>query len=46
MSYFVFINMMRKKGVLQVALQLNFLIAEDTSNSLYIYTMNAKRQIA
>jgi hypothetical protein len=38
--------MMRKKGVLQVALQLNFLIAEDTSNSLYIYTMNAKRQIA
>jgi hypothetical protein len=32
---------MRKKGVLQLALQFNFGVVEDTCNSLYLYVMNA-----
>jgi len=37
---------MIKKGVLQLTLQLNFWIAKDTYNSLYLYVMNANGQIA
>jgi hypothetical protein len=34
---------MKKKGVLQLVLQLNFWIVEDTCNSLYLYVMNVNR---
>jgi len=37
---------MKKKGVLQLALQLNFWIAKDICNSLYLYTVNANGQVA
>jgi hypothetical protein len=36
---------MRKKGVLQLALQFNFWVAEDIYNSLYLYAMNANGQV-
>jgi hypothetical protein len=39
-------NIMRKKGVLQLALQLNFWITNDTCNSLYLYAMNFNGQVA
>jgi hypothetical protein len=35
-----------KKGVLQLALQLNFWIAKDICNSLYLYAMSANGQVA
>jgi len=35
-----------KKGVLQLALQLNFLIIEDICNSLYLYIVTANEQVA
>ncbi len=31
---------MSKKGVLQLALQFNFWVADDTCNSLYLYAMS------
>jgi hypothetical protein len=34
-----------KKGVLQLALQLNFWVVEDTCNSLYLYVVSANGQI-
>jgi hypothetical protein len=37
---------MRKMGVLQLALQLNFWIASDVSNLPYLYAMNAIGQVA
>jgi hypothetical protein len=37
---------MRKRGVLQVALQLNFWVEEDICNSLYLYVMSANGQVA
>jgi len=37
---------MRKKGVLQLALQLTFWVASDTCNSPYLYVMNVIRQVA
>jgi hypothetical protein len=37
---------MRKMGVLQLALQLNFWIASDISNLPYLYAMNAIGQVA
>jgi hypothetical protein len=41
---------MRKKGVLQLALQLalqlNFWVVENTYNSLYLYIVSANEQIA
>ncbi len=36
----------RKKGVLQLALQFNFLIVIDIYNSLYLYVMSFNGQIA
>jgi hypothetical protein len=39
-------NTMKKKGVLQLAMQLNFWIVEDTCNSMYLYTMNANEHVA
>jgi hypothetical protein len=39
------INIMRKKGVLQLALQLNFWIALDTWNSTYLYAMTVIKQV-
>jgi hypothetical protein len=36
----------RKKGVLQLALQLNFLIVTDIYNSLYLYVMSFNGQVA
>ncbi len=36
---------MKKKGVLQLALQLNFLVVKDTCNSLYLYIVSANGQI-
>jgi len=35
-----------KKGVLQLALQLNFWIVENTCNSLYLYVVSANKQVA
>jgi hypothetical protein len=32
---------MKNKGVLQLALQLNFWVAKDIYNSLYLYIVNA-----
>jgi hypothetical protein len=37
---------MRRKGALQLALQLNFLVIEDICNSLYLYAMNVNGQVA
>jgi hypothetical protein len=37
---------MRKRGALQVALQLNFWIASDTCNSPYLYVVSAIEQVA
>jgi hypothetical protein len=39
-------TIMRKKCWLQLALQLNFLVAQNVCNSLYFYIMNANGQIA
>jgi len=36
---------MKKIGVLQLALQLNFWAIENTYNSLYLYVMNANEQV-
>jgi len=36
---------MRKRGVLQFTLQLNFWVASDTCNSLYLYVMSAIGQV-
>jgi hypothetical protein len=36
---------MKKMGVLQLALQLNFWIAKVTCNSLYLYAMNVNEQV-
>jgi hypothetical protein len=33
-------------GVLQLALQLNFWVVEDTCNSLYLYAMSVNKQVA
>jgi hypothetical protein len=35
-----------KKGVLQLALELNFWVVEDVCNSLYLYAVSANRQVA
>ncbi len=40
------INHYEKKGVLQLALQLNFWVASNTCNSLYLYVVNAIGQVA
>jgi hypothetical protein len=37
---------MRTRGVLQLALQLNFWITKDTCNSLYLYAMSSSEQVA
>jgi len=37
---------MKKKKVLQLALQLKFRVAQDNSNSLYLYFMSVNEQIA
>ncbi len=37
---------MRKRGVLQLALQLNFWVASDICNSEYLYVVNAIGQVA
>jgi hypothetical protein len=37
---------MRKRGVLQLALQLNFWVAKDICNSLYLYATSANGQVA
>jgi len=37
---------MKKGGVLQLALWLNFWIVKDTCNSLYLYVVSANKQIA
>jgi hypothetical protein len=37
---------MKKMGVFQLALQLNFWVAKDICNSLYLYVVNANRQVA
>jgi len=39
-------NTTKKKGVLQLALQLNVWVANDTCNSLYLYIVSANGQIA
>ncbi len=33
-------------GVLQLALQLNFWVAKDTCNSLYLYVVSVNKQVA
>jgi len=40
------VSIMRKKSVLQLALQLNFWVANNTCNTLYLYTVGANRQVA
>jgi hypothetical protein len=35
---------MKKKNILQLALQFNFWVANDNCNSLYLYTMSANGQ--
>jgi hypothetical protein len=37
---------MRKKDVLQLVLQLNLWVAQNTWNSLYLYIMNANKKVA
>jgi hypothetical protein len=39
-------SLWEKKGVLQLALQLNFWITMDTCNSLYLYDVSFNRQVA
>jgi hypothetical protein len=34
---------MKKKGVLQLALQLNFWVVNDTYNSIYLYVMSVNK---
>jgi hypothetical protein len=36
-------NIMRKMGVLQLALQFNFWVVYDTCNSLYLYVANVNK---
>jgi hypothetical protein len=36
---------MRKRGVLQLALQRNFWVVGDTCNSLYLYVLNVNKQV-
>jgi len=36
---------MKKRGVLQLALQLNFWIVEDICKSLYLYVISANEQV-
>jgi hypothetical protein len=36
---------MKRKGVLQLALQFNFWIAKDICNSLYLYIVSAHKQL-
>jgi hypothetical protein len=36
----------KKMGVLQLALYLNFWVAPNTSNSLYLYIVSANEQVA
>ncbi len=45
-SYKVVYLHYEKKWVLQLTLQFNFLIIEDTCNSLYLYVMNVNGQVA
>jgi hypothetical protein len=42
----IFLFTMRKKGVLQLALQFSFWIIEESCNSLYLYIVNANEQVA
>jgi hypothetical protein len=37
---------MKKKGVLQLALQLNFWVVTDICKSLYLYAMSFNKQVA
>jgi hypothetical protein len=37
---------MRKRGVLQLALQFNFWVVLDICNSLYLYTMSVIKKVA
>jgi hypothetical protein len=37
---------MKKKGVLQLALQLNFWVVKNICNSLYLYAMNVNGEVA
>jgi hypothetical protein len=39
-------NIMKKKGVLLLALQLNFWVVEDTYISLYVYVASVNEQVA
>jgi hypothetical protein len=39
-------NTMRKRGVLQLALQLNFWVVDDICNSMYLYAMSVNGQVA
>jgi len=39
-------NIMKKRGVLQQTLQLNFWVAPDTCKSLYLDAMSANEQVA
>jgi hypothetical protein len=39
-------RVMKKKSVLQLALQLNFWVVKDICNSLYLYAMTFNRQVA
>jgi hypothetical protein len=38
--------MIKKRGVLQLALQINFWIAKSNYKSQYLYTMNVNGQVA
>ncbi len=40
------VNILRKKVVLQLVLQFNFWVVEDICNSLYLYVMSANEQFA
>jgi hypothetical protein len=42
----ILLYIMKKKGVLQLALQLNFWVALDICNSPYLYAMSAIKQVA
>jgi hypothetical protein len=39
-------DFMKKNGVLLLALQLNFWVAEDTYISLYVYMVSVNEQVA
>ncbi len=43
---FFMYNTMQKRGVLQLALQLNFWVVEDTCNSHYLYVISANGHVA